>query len=99
MWLGKGDRRGPGWLWFGGTVGKGGTSSLTLISALGEWLAGRCHGSHMAPALWMLQGVGGLQSKGSASASSSCLLPPHAPRSALKAWLQACPLLQETLSP
>lgn len=54
----------------------------------------------MAPALfWMLRGVGGLLSKGSAGASSSRLLPPHATRSAPKAWLQACPLLQETLSP
>lgn len=79
----------------GGRVSRGGTPGLSLSSALGELLPGYLH---TAPALFCML-LGGLQPGGSASANSSLLLPPHAPRSAPKAWLQACPLLQETISP
>lgn len=56
-----------------------------LLSGHRAWpCSGRCSGGP-APA--------------SASSSSSLVLPPHAPRSAPKAWLQAYPVLQETLTP
>ena len=46
--VGEGGQEGARLALAWGDGGQGGTSSLTLISALDEWLAGHCHGNHMA---------------------------------------------------
>lgn len=93
----------PGWTGTGaggggqavaGGRGRGGAPLVPHLCC-GRTAPGRLHSRHVALALfWTL--LEWLQPKASASSGPP---PPPCPRSAPRAWLRACPLLQETLSP